>query len=152
MRCNLVLPKLLTDQHLFAEYRELKMIVPALRRSLKHHTIDEVLNDIPSTFTLGKGHMKFWYNKLLYLSERHRDIQIELINRQYNFKPFSLLHDTDDLNSQFFKLWTPTNTDLNVIQARIVDRIQIKLNWYRYYGVHLENVSIDVLNSILFKN
>jgi len=152
MRCNLVSPKLLTDQHLFAEFRELKMIVPALRRSLKTHTVDEVLSDIPLTFTLGKGHMKFWYNKLLYLSERHRDIQIELVNRHYNFKPFSLLHDTEDLDSQFFRLWAPTTTDFNVIQARIVDRIQMKLNWYRYYGTHLGDVNINVLNTILFKN
>ena len=58
MRCNLVFPWFLTDQHLIAERRELRMIPALLEKRFaarKHTTLD-----IPSRFCLGAGHMKFW--------------------------------------------------------------------------------------------
>ena len=66
-RINLVSPEELTDQHLMAEWREIKMVPAALRRSLRTQSTQAVLKKIPSAFTLNKGHVTFFYNKIDYL-------------------------------------------------------------------------------------
>lgn len=62
-RINLVPPSELTDQHLFAEFREIKMVPKALARSLKGRRPRGVLEAIPKEFTLNTGHVMFFYDK-----------------------------------------------------------------------------------------
>jgi len=54
-RVNLVPVQELADQHLMAEFRELKMIPKALARSLRTQTREKVMKKIPKEFTLNKG-------------------------------------------------------------------------------------------------
>ena len=83
-RINLIHPKELMDQHLLAEWREIKMIPASLRRSLKTKSISEVIKSIPKDYTLGSGHVKFFYNKHIYLCKRYTELTKELQKR--NFK------------------------------------------------------------------
>ena len=78
-RINLVNPDQLTNEHLMAEYRELPRIFTAVRK-LK----GQLPKDIPAEYTLGKGHCKFFYNKLEWLHARYVNLYLELIRRGYN--------------------------------------------------------------------
>lgn len=85
-RINLVDPSVLIGKHLLAEYRELPRIFTAVRKLVE--LVPEVrphnIQGIPPQYVLGKGHMKFFYDKLLWLYERYQALYEELISRGYN--------------------------------------------------------------------
>lgn len=143
-RINLVEPHELTDQHLFAEFREIKMVPKALRRSLdaaRRRSSDPlayVLDRIPPAFTLNTGHVAFFYDKGLYLRLRYVDIIAELSRRgTHTFNTDSPL-DPDNvfkgLPSAFNMDYTPTADALSLIRSRIAEKIALRPGWYRYYG------------------
>lgn len=132
MRCNLIFPWFLTDQHLMAERRELRMIPPLLKKRIdsgKHTTLD-----IPPRFTLGKGHMLFWLDKMLYLSKRHAALTEEMLRRGFNPDQnltFDICYAT---LSGMLNDWEPQPEDYDIIVTRIRERVMEKLGWYRYCG------------------
>lgn len=75
-------PKELSKKHLFAEYREAKRIPNAVRSG------KAVLKDIPANFTLGKGHVKYFYNKLGYLQKRIEALYFECLERGINVQDY----------------------------------------------------------------
>jgi len=127
-RINIIKVEDLYDQHLMAEYREIQHIPKALQRSLNKKE-GFSMNEIPSTFTLGKGHVKFFYNKGLYLNERYKQLVRELQKRQFSIidKGFRLdLFPTDLQNG-----WEPTEKDMQIVKNRIKERVNLKINWYK---------------------
>jgi len=78
-RINVIDPKTLTDSHLLAEHRETTR-VPNTINSGKAN-----LNaKIPPQYTLGKGHVSFYYNKLKWLHERYNAVHKECLERGFN--------------------------------------------------------------------
>lgn len=133
-RINLVPPQELMDQHLFAEFREIKMIPKSLNRSLIARGIGGVLEMVPKAFTLNKGHVSFFYNKGQYLEDRYSAICDELSTRNINYDRFSLL-DPDRVFDRYSALredYTPTPEALAIIRQRIAEKIAMKPDWYRY--------------------
>lgn len=61
-------PRELTNKHLTAEHREIKRIPNAVK------TGKAKMVGIPAQFTLGTGHVKFFYNKLGYLRQRYLEL------------------------------------------------------------------------------
>ena len=133
-RINLVDPKELMDQHLLAEYREIRLLTANLQRSLASSKGVKV-STLPSQFTLNTGHVRFFYNKGLYLHKRYNALKAELIARGFapmnNFErekwPDHLYHD-----------WQPSERDKNIVRERIALRLSQRPNWYRYYGKQVE--------------
>lgn len=144
-RINLVPPKELMDQHLMAEFREIKMIPKSLRRSIKARGIEDVLAKVPKEFTLNSGHVSFFYNKAHYLANRHIKLKEELLNRGFKININDLL-DPDNvylaLDRRFIKDYLPTVQALDLIRERISERIAVKPEWYRYYGRVNETPSV----------
>lgn len=60
-------PKQLVDKHLIAEHHEIVRIPNAVKKQGKNLKMD-----LPETFRLGTGHVRFFYNKLKYLHNRYR--------------------------------------------------------------------------------
>lgn len=127
-RINLVDPEELMDQHLMAEFREIKHVGPALKRSL-NSVRGLSLSDIPENFTLNTGHVKFFYDKGLYLKNRYEDIYTELYLRGFNIKKAAF--DTSFFSSDFYNDWIPSETDFAIIRERIAERIAQKPDFYR---------------------
>lgn len=113
-------PEELTDKHLLAEHREIKRI-PNVVKSGKAN-----FKDIPDKFTLGKGHVKFFYNKLLYLKYRYLQIYEECINRGFNVTNY--LGAWDGVNPKLLNDYKPTDADRKIVRARIRQRLNVAKN------------------------
>jgi deoxyribonuclease (pyrimidine dimer) len=126
VRVNLINPKKLADQHLIAEYDEILMLLGYVKRY-------PIVKNIPKDYCLGKGHMIFFKNKLLYLKKRH-----ELLKHDMRKRGFAT-HITIDLK-KFSKTlvndWKPRKEDIKLIKERIIWKINKKPKYYRYY--HLQ--------------
>ena len=111
-----VKPKELTNKHLLAEHREIKRIPNCIKNgkfSMKGQ---------PEIFTLGTGHVKFFYDKIGYLRKRYLLLYNECINRGFNVTNF--INAFDEIPIQYMNDYTPTKNDRNII----LNRIQEKLN------------------------
>ena len=107
-------PSELPSKLLLAEHREIKRI-PNVIKSGKFN-----LAGIPEKFTLGTGHVKFFYNKLQYLLERYNAIYNECVARNFNVTYYQ--NCWDDVPVQLCGEYTPTYADRQLI----VDRIKSK--------------------------
>lgn len=109
-------PSVLCDQHLLAEHREIKRIPNTIRSGKAK------LTGIPKTFSLGKGHVKFFYNKLSYLQNRYADLHQECIRRGFNVTDYSGCFLGLDYSLYGFLEFDPT---IKVtLESRIIERLQ----------------------------
>lgn len=141
-RINLIEPKKLLDQHLMAEYRELPMVMGALRRSIKAKKFP----DIYTLYTLNKGHVSFFYNKKLFLEERMNLLIEELNLRNYNINPSDRVIDfTVFDNAPCEQInWQPTQPEIDINFERIVTRYREKPNFYKYCGIEFLKAPHDI--------
>lgn len=109
-------PEELTQKHLLAEHREIKRIPNAISNG-KYD-----LKGIPENFKLGKGHVKFFYNKLLYLKNRYEEIYKECKKRNYNVAYFG--DSWNDIPKHLMNDYSPTVADINIIKERINERLK----------------------------
>jgi deoxyribonuclease (pyrimidine dimer) len=126
VRINLIPPKLILDQHLMAEFNEILMLCGYVKKNYPF------ICDIPEKYCLGKGHIKFFANKLLYLERRFNLIKEELKKRNYNVtKDFTFQYK--DLDVSLWNNYYPTNQDYIIIKTRLKEKILLKPNYYTYY-------------------
>ena len=132
-RINLVPPEELSDQHLVAEYREIFIIGSSLQRSLRSPNWEKTKKSIPKQFTLNKGHVKFFYDKGKYLSERYDELIKEMKRRQMSPDPLRIFKK-EQWPDELFNSWKPNDYDLKVIRKRITTKINLKPDWYKWNG------------------
>lgn len=133
-RINLIDPELLTDQHLFSEFREIKMVPKALGRSLQARGIEGIAAIIPPAYTLNKGHVAFFYDKGLYLERRYELLKAELRVRGIQFNELSPF-DPDrvyERHPTLYQDYEPTSEAFEIITERIMQKIELRPEWYRY--------------------
>ena len=114
-RINLPPPSRLLDQHLMAEWRELPRIMPAARLALDRGNIAS-----PARYTLGAGHVRFFYARTGWLAARHAALTAELLDRGYRLTdrpPLAAVPGCD-------VPWEPDAGDLAVS----LDRLRNKLH------------------------
>lgn len=106
-RINVIAPEKLTDSWLLAEYRELPRI-SALAKA----------TSAPTEYTLGKGHVKFFYNKGEFLKKRFSAIVNELKRRGFkpNFETYR--EHPEGLNED----WTPSEAALKENIKRLLEK------------------------------
>lgn len=86
-------PELLIDQHLLAEYREIVRVPNAVTKMG-----EKILTrKIPQAFSLGTGHVTYFYNKLKFLHNRFNDIRDELSRRGFRTNMTDEMFTTDSL-------------------------------------------------------
>eukprot|EP00033_Pygsuia_biforma_P001746 GCRY01001954.1.p1 GENE.GCRY01001954.1~~GCRY01001954.1.p1 ORF type:complete len:266 (+),score=43.77 GCRY01001954.1:129-926(+) len=129
MRINVLPVEVLADQHLVAEWNELRMLAPTFRRSF-HSKKGIDVSKIGAEYTLNTGHGYFFYDKFLYVAKRFQQIHDEMKKRGY--EPKNKLLDFSGVPVQFFNDYIPD------IKAQMVnfERIQIRVNkkpdWYNF--------------------
>ncbi|MFH2027795.1 MAG: pyrimidine dimer DNA glycosylase/endonuclease V [Nanoarchaeota archaeon] len=123
VRINLINPNRLADQHLIAEYDEILMLLGYVR---KYPNLDK----IPSKYTLGKGHILFFKNKLKYLKKRHELIKKEMVKRGF---VTNITINLNEFDKKLINDWKPSKCDIEIIKKRLINRISSKPRFYRYY-------------------
>lgn len=110
----------LCDEHLLAEHREIKRL-PNL-----------TLNGNPLTyFTLGKGHVTFFKDKMGYTLNRYREIHQECIARGFNVTNYATAWINKDTGD-----YTPTQDGITLLQNRIIERLT-GMKRIHYYGIQI---------------
>lgn len=142
MRCNCGIdPKNLTDEHLFAESRELKML-PSLYKRVG----DKNINKVPKEFTLGKGHMLFFLYKCAYTLTRYINCYIELKERGYNIK-----REDDKWKPYYWCMYKQqyieTGKESDIVKQRIIEKIKSSpKKFFHYYGKRItKDEAIELL-------
>ncbi len=128
-RINTVSPQHLTDQWLIAEWRELPRIV----NELEKHPQRFDLKKIPKNYTLNKGHVTFFRDKLLYLAKRHRDIRKELKRRKISHNKkikVNLYYLMPHLKWLACNDWEPSKTDHSILIDRLIERFNLRKKPY----------------------
>ncbi len=141
VRINLINPEKLSDQHLIAEYNEILMLLGYVRKNPNFN-----LDEIPKNYVLGKGHIKFFKNKLKYLQNRH-----ELIKKEMNLRGFKTnkTFELKTIDKNLINDWKSNKKDRDLIKERIKQKIILKPNFYRYYGEYKDvNFFINLLYKI----
>lgn len=147
-RINAGIPvRCLTDEHLLAEHREIKRLPWCLDAAIKSGSI----NHIPKKFTLGKGHVLFFLDKMKYTFNRQLTIFHELRRRGFNVAYHGdnwlrvYLHKED-----YDKDYEPTDECKALLIERISTRIrESKKEVWHYYGKPIsKDEAIDLLKRI----
>lgn len=130
VRINLINPRSLADQHLIAEYNEILMLLGYVR---KYPGINArgIVEGIPKEYCLGKGHIKFFKDKLRYLKERHEQIKKEMRKRGFAAKKTISL---SEFEKELLNNWKPSAKDKKIIKERLIAKIKKKPEYYRYCG------------------
>lgn len=118
-RINLVHPSELHRLHLQAEYHEVVRVF-ALARNAQHEMHKKKQ---PQKYTLGAGHVLFFYDKLKFISERYDALCQEMQARGYkiNRVPKEELHA--GIAPNMFWGYNPTEEAIALNRARIKDRL-----------------------------
>ena len=128
VRINIIHPKFLADQHLIAEYNEILMLFGYVKKHPHTH-----FNQIPKNYKLGQGHILFFKDKLKYLEKRFERIKIEMHKRDFVGKKKINLEEFD---KKLINDWKPFDSDKEIIKKRLIEKINLKPNYYRYYKEH----------------
>lgn len=125
-RINLIPVEELTDQHLLAEHREIKRI-PNVIKSGKYN-----LKWIPAHYTMWTWHVKFFYNKLIFLLKRYWELRKECWERGFVVENYA---ENFLYNFDYDLLWdyTPTEKEIAISKERIAEKIKLKPSFYRHY-------------------
>ncbi len=140
-------PENLTDAHLIAEIKEINQLCGSYRKSL---TSKNGINNIPEQFTLNSGHVKFFYKRGKYLSNRFEQLKYEALKRGFNV--ISTFNSTV-WKEYHFKDWNPTNIEIerirNILFERISSRLQTQKKSSRYKK---EIINSDIAINLLRQN
>lgn len=120
----------LTDEHLLAEHREIKRLPFCMYEAIRTGSIKQ----IPKRFVLGKGHIIFFLNKMLFARRRYREIYAECHRRNFmveNYEENFVYGVPDEYNGAY----TPTDEERAMLIHRLTERIMnsSKKVWH-YYG------------------
>lgn len=121
-RINVVPPHELNSKHLLAEYRELPRVFGYVRRYQERGYTPADL-DIPPEYTMGKGHMKFFYPRLLWLLGRQLDLITEMRIRGYRTTYSDPKSLAKGLKAHWMNDWEVTPQALAINRRRIADRL-----------------------------
>jgi len=121
-RINCVLPNELSRQHLIAEYRELPRAFGLIKAAQARK---EPLGRpfIPSEYSMGAGHVRFFYDKAGWLLKRQSALVAEMKLRGYlvsHSDPHSLVVG---ITPSRMKDWSPRDEDLATNRVRIKERM-----------------------------
>ena len=75
----------------------------------------------PNEFTLGTGHVKFFYDKLLYLRNRYESLYAECKRRGFNVTYYG--DAWQDVPPELMGDYEPNDEDRRIIRERIAERL-----------------------------
>src|SRR5690606_7841170 len=122
-RINCVPVQELSGPHLVAEYRELPRVFALARKAAARGVVEPT-----ACYTLGKGHLRFFYTRLGYLVRRHAELIAEMKRRGYKptFEGVTR-QQFPELSDGFWHDWQSTPEALQLNRERIAARSGARL-------------------------
>lgn len=122
-RINVVPVSSLAGSHLCAEYRELPRVFALAHKasvSSKPWTDKQ-----PNAYTMGTGHVVWFYDKLSFLAKRHQALVSEMLSRGYKPTMTTCLKEQwqDKIPSGYWKDYVVTEDAKRLNQERIDKRL-----------------------------
>lgn len=139
-RINTIPVQELCDSHVLAEIREITRIPNTIKSGRA------IIKDIPKSFTLGKGHVKFFYNKVGYIERRYNELVIECRNREFEVE--DKLTSFQNISNHLINDWNPTPESISLIKNRILERLE-GMKYIKYYG---KEVGIEFFKQLYYGN
>ena len=124
-RVNVVPVTELCDQHLLAEHREIKRIPNCLISGKLSYEYD----DRPECYVLGKGHVKFFTNKLRWLYLRYIQLHEECLRRNFNVEWMWPPPRPTALDIGAWNDYKPDAEALRINRKRIKERMPVNARW-----------------------
>jgi hypothetical protein len=121
-RINCIPPKELHDKHLAAEYYELPRVFGLVRKAVQKG-IDVKTIEAPSEYTLGVGHVKFFYTRLGYCLRRQAQLVAELKKRNRNPNLTELEGLAVGIPESLFGDWEPDEQAMAINRGRLQERL-----------------------------
>ena len=118
-RINVVPPSELTGKHLVAETREIVRVFALARKS--QHELHK--KKIPNEYTLGTGHVTYFYDKLKYITERYNSLCTEMVHRGYVCNRVEQSELERGIDRSLFWDYKVTDAALALNRARINERL-----------------------------
>lgn len=134
-RINVVPVEELTDQHLFAEYREITRLFP-LSLKANERGFKQPIHE----YVLGTGHVKFFYDKLGFIEARYFNLKKELLLRGYNITLKDDIVRYRDLIPAMYNDYVPTGDSIKISRARIREKLDKRPDFYTKYGKKLKDL------------
>lgn len=139
-RINIVDVANLTDQHLFAEYREITRIFALVKVAQDKYSYVQIVKKIPPTYRMGTGHVLFFYDKLAFIEKRYFALRDEVIERKFNITlKDDIVNFRQSIDKRFYQDFVPSKSDIAVNVERIIDKIHAKPNWYKLLGIIIDD-------------
>ena len=134
-RINVVPIEELTDQHLFAEYREITRLFPLSLKANERGFKQDVYE-----YVLGTGHVKFFYDKLGFIEIRYFKLKEELLLRGYNITLKDDIVHYRKLIPDMYNDYVPTVEAIKLSRARIQEKLDKRPDFYTKYGKKIKDL------------
>lgn len=121
-RINLVKPEELHGSHLVSEYRELPRVFRLVRRAQARGLTPQTIR-APSAYTMGPGHVVFFYAKLDFLIWRQMSLVVEMRRRNYKVTYDEVVHLVAGIDRHWHGKWVPDEAAIAVSRARLQERL-----------------------------
>lgn len=133
--------RLLTDEHLLSEHREIPRICSVYKKRVD---ANRSFNDVPKEFTLGTGHVMFFATKGGFTLDRYIEIYNECIKRGFKVEDYRKNWDVYNILNDY----KPTKNEYQLLLERISDRLlnTKKKNWHYYGNIITKEEAIKLLN------
>ena len=93
---------------------------------------------IPTKFTLGTGHVKFFLNKGKYTLRRYESLYAECIKRGFEVTDYSQNWAVYKQYPKYNKDYKETTEAIELLLARITERLSVSKQKPRYYGKEIK--------------
>lgn len=133
--------RLLTDEHLLSEHREIPRICSVYKKRVD---ANRSFNDVPKEFTLGAGHVMFFATNGGFTLDRYIEIYNECIKRGFKVEDYRKNWDVYNILNNY----KPTKNEYQLLLERISDRLlnTKKKNWHYYGNIITKEEAIKLLN------
>lgn len=118
-RINVVPPSELHTKHLVAEYREIVRVFALVRKCQSE--IHKVA--IPDAYKLGTNHVRFFYDKLAFVSDRYDSLCEEMTSRKFSFSRIPKDELLCGIDRHLIRGYNPTDEAIRINRQRIADRM-----------------------------
>jgi len=122
-RVNVVPVEALTRQHLQGEYKEISRVFGLARKA--QFDVIKGKKRIPLAYTLGTGHVLFFYDKLKYIHDRYFQLVSEMRNRGYKPNAISSEELLAGINVKLYNDYIPTEEAKQINLERINLRLGV---------------------------